>query len=241
MASTSHCADDAIFPSPFTSTIPARPGVYLDKEAKKKNQGRRSLSLNLVSKPTNLNQRAKQECRINQASKQKLFRVSKSKNHHRKASKQASKQERSKNMQNTSKGKPPPTPSLTNPNTRKEPIHPSTYIKNTFRKKIFPNQLSLSQLNRILLLPDPDPNPHSTPSLYKTGVERTCLMPGGTGNGALRVATTPLAERVFADNLVADNFDDVVVVAVRGSGSGGRGRRMWRATESIVKPRDAIT
>jgi hypothetical protein len=36
MASTSHCADDAIFPSPFTSTIPARPGVYLDKEAKKK-------------------------------------------------------------------------------------------------------------------------------------------------------------------------------------------------------------
>jgi hypothetical protein len=66
-------------------------------------------------------------------------------------------------------------------------------------------------------------------------------MPGGTGNCALRVATTSLAERVFADNLVADNLDDVVVVAVRGSGSGGRGRRMWRATESIVKPRDAIT
>jgi hypothetical protein len=156
-------------------------------------------------------------------------------------SKQASKKERSKNMQNTSKGKPPPTPSLTNPNTRKEPIHPSTYIKNTFRKKKFPNQLSLSQLNRILLLPDPDPNPHSTPSLYKTGAEGTCLMPGGTGNCALRVATTSLAERVFADNLVADNLDDVVVVAVRGSGSGGSGRRMWRATESVVKPRDAIT
>jgi hypothetical protein len=71
----------------------------------------------------------------NQSSKQKLFRVSKSKNHHRKASKQASKQERSKNIQNTSEGNPPPTPSLTNPNTRKEPIHPSTYTKNTFRKK----------------------------------------------------------------------------------------------------------
>jgi hypothetical protein len=36
MASTSHCAGGAIFPSPFTSTIPTCPGVYLDKEAKKK-------------------------------------------------------------------------------------------------------------------------------------------------------------------------------------------------------------
>jgi hypothetical protein len=58
-------------------------------------------------------------------------------------------------------------------------------------------------------------------------------MPGGTGNCALRVAMTSLAERVFADV--------IVVLAVRESGSGGRGRRMWRATESIVKPRDAIT
>jgi hypothetical protein len=57
-------------------------------------------------------------------------------------------------------------------------------------------------------------------------------MPGGTGNCALRVAMTSLAERVFA-------IDVVVVLAVRGSG--GSGRRVWRATESIVKPRDAIT
>jgi hypothetical protein len=133
MASTSHCADDAIFPSPFTSTIPARPGVYLDKEAKKKNQGRRSLSLNLVSKPTNLNQRAKQECRINQANKQKLFRVSKSKNHHRKASKQASKKEakicktQAKGNLLHSKSYQPKHPERTNPSIH---IHQEHFSKN---------------------------------------------------------------------------------------------------------------
>jgi hypothetical protein len=162
-------------------------------------------------------------------------------------SKQASKQERKKQKyakhrqrgtSSHSKSYQPKHPERTNPSIHIHQEH--------FSKKKNPNQLSLSQLNRILLLPEPDPNLHSTPSLYKTGVEGACLMPGGTGNCALRVATTSIAERVFADNLVADNLvadnlDDVVVVAVRGSGSGGRGRRMWRATESIVKPRDAIT
>jgi hypothetical protein len=134
MASTSHCADDAIFPSPFTSTIPARPGVYLDKEAKKKNQGRRSLSLNLVSKPTNLNQRAKQECRINQANKQKLFRVSKSKNHHRKASKQASKKE-AKTCKTQAKGNLLPLQVLpTQTPGKNQSIHPHT-SRTLFEKK----------------------------------------------------------------------------------------------------------
>jgi hypothetical protein len=97
------------------------------------------------------------------------------------------------------------------------------------------HQLSLSQLN-LTLLPlsllssSLIPKFHSTPSLYKAGVEGTCLTPapGGTGNCLLSVAITSLlVERAFKFPAIG--------------GSGGSGRREWRATESIVKPRDAIT
>jgi hypothetical protein len=101
----------------------------------------------------------------NQSSKQKLFRVSKSKNHHRKASKQASKKE-AKIFKTQAKETLLPLQVLpTQTPGKNQSIHPHT-PRTLFEKKI-PNQLSLSQLNRILLLPDPDPNPTPPPHSTK--------------------------------------------------------------------------
>jgi hypothetical protein len=98
------------------------------------------------------------------------------------------------------------------------------------------HQLSLSQLNLILLLlPPSSPSPKSKPLLYKAGVEEACLTrlapTGGTGNCTLILATTSL---LAAERNPAERRD------VTG-GRAGKGRRECRATESIVKPREAIT